>query len=844
MSSSTCRPRQRQLRLLVPFLPLRFLPLLPMLAGACIPATNPCDPAADPALQSEGTRIGGVVVDQNGVGKAGVLISIEGRPETQVSGADGSFEIANLPPSSGYELSATPAPPLVGGRISTGALACRGAIDDVELAVIEPPTSPEVELARASGEQRLFAAFGAVVPGVDLGIDRAAFFDDADSYRSSDDVVGDCSTRASLSPIAYRVQVRAPFEAWRDAVLAPSPWITPSPGDATALELDRIDDVCAAAACAQFSYLEPALANENARCVDVIGVRTGSTFELLESFGSYQVRILAEARTPDDLRQRFALPERVLAAAPTAAAQMTLLPTAFLPVVGGDGAAREVGEIGGLVTTAGGRFALVENDELSVIGEGRDTLDEAAQTEVGLAGDGAAAAPQGAYGEDASASSLAAADFTSGATATATVRPLGLLPAGDWVRVIRREEGDAVEVEATIQKVYIGADAAAAESGPVSDEATANAVEPGLRIDPAAAAADGLRAFRYLQPEGSLVATGTARKDAYLLLYGSAFVLSEQAPAADLALKHFTTAGAVVDGVTGAISATGWATSRAGVANAGISGAACAALDRATVSASGVSVVNAETNVSVCYDVGAGLGEDVDLRDVAILDDGKAAASHVISDARNDRVLVASRADLVCAGCLDVASTRPLANGIASVDVGREPVGMLTARVLSACPDESQSRTVILVANHGSGDLSIVENELGSVRETGVVPLPAFPVAFLDDPEGPTCDDPFIWVLADDGRAIPVDMRGEPSAPLCNDGPCEVGTRGRGFVGAVARKIGDGRTSSKSRALIGGDRLLGELGFFRPRALTGAAFADSDELSVTAAPPETPDSGQ
>lgn len=832
---------------------LRFALALPVLAsGACITPTNPCDPAADIALQSAGTRIRGVVVDQNGEPRPGVLVSIEGRADTAVSGEDGSFELLNLPPASAYELAATPAPPLVGGRATTGALVCRGAIDDVELAIVEPPTSPEIELARASGESRLFAAFGAVTPDVELGVDLARFFDSPDgtTYRDSFDVVDDCSAKASASSIAYRVQVRAPFEAWVDAVLAPSPWIAPLPESdpVLALELDRIDDVCAAAACAQFSYLEPSLVNANARCVDVIGTRSADVdgarapFVPLEPFGSYQVRILAELRTPDDLRERFRLPQRVSADAPTAAAQMTLLPTSFLPVVDASGAPREVGEITGVVTTAGGRFALVENDTLSVIGDGRDTLDDAAQAEVGLAPTddfGAeAGAPQGAYGDDAEASTNAFADFTD--DTSAPVRPLALLPAGDWVRVIRREaETDAVDpddVSSTIQKIYVGADAAAAERGPEQADADANLVEPQLRIDPADVDAEQLRAFKYLRPEGSLVDIGAERDDAYVLLYGSAFVLTEQAPASELALAHFGS-NAVTRESDGTISSTGWATSLDGEPNAALNGAACSALKQEARNPSGIDDSGADVNVSVCFDVAAALGEEVDLRDLAILDDGRLPPSQIFSDARNDRVLVALRDDLLCTTCTNVGNTAPLAERLQSVEVGREPVGMITTRVLSCGPaGADQTRDVVLVANHGSGDLSVVEPEFGEMRETGVVPLPAFPVAFLDDPEGPTCDDPFVWVIADDGRAIPVDMRGEPSAPTCNGGPCEVGTRGRGFVGAVARNIGDGRTSSKSRALIGGDRLLGELGFFRPRALTGAAFANVDEVAES--PPD------
>lgn len=825
---------------------------------SCIPATNPCDPAAPIEVQAAGTRISGRVVDQDGDARPGVLVSVVGRAETIASGADGSFVLENLPPADAYELQALPSAPLVGGRTSTGALSCRGAIEDVQVVIVEPPTSPEVEIARASGEQRLFVAFGAAGDAEDFG-NLASFFESEseDVYREPATVVAACDAAASTSKIAYRAQVRAPFGAWRDAVLAPFPWVLPKAEDLEQLYTNRIDDLCAAAACAQFSYLDSTLANPNARCIDVVGIKNdedvvnggGPPFKLLEPFGSYQVRIVAELKTPDALRTQFVLPERVEAEASASGLQMTLVPTALLPVVDETGLPREVGNIAGLVATAGGRFALVEDDELAVIGQGRDTLSQEAQDAVG-GGTGSAEgadAPQDAYGVDAVANANVAGDFTEGATVP--VQPLAILTAGDWVRVIRR--GD--DGSASIEKVYVGESAAANESGPDEAERQQNAEAPELRIDPAG---DALRAFEYMVPEEGLADAGAAPKDAYVLLYGSAFVLAEQAPVEELELDYF--AELATDAPGGEITDTAWAApvadggegegegegEPAPVAPSALDGAGCNTL-QASATTTGASSVETfdggdgvRANVNVCYDLGAGLQDDaIDLRDVAVLDDlAGVRRSHVMSDARGDRVFVASKADLFCSDCA-TSGVRSLAAEIDEVPVGREPLGLLRTRLLECSPDNrtESSRPVVLVANHGSGDLSVLEQlgdeSRGDTRETFVVPLSALPVSFLDDPDGPTCDDPFVWVVADDGRVIPVDMRGEPTAPFCGTGTCEVGTRGRGSVGAVARRIGDGALTAKSRALVGGAGVLGELGYFRPKALRGGAFVDPNDIA-------------
>jgi hypothetical protein len=818
--------------------------VLAALVGAsvgCLPATNPCDPGAPLDLQAEGTRLSAVVVDQRGAPLSGVLVGISGRAETQVSSADGAVTFSDLPPSAGYELVALPSAPLVGGRLSTPALGCRAELDAGTLVVVVPPASPEVEIVRATSERKVFAAFGAAA---DDAADDAEVFVDGDSSKSELAVADECNSAAAVAPVRYRMQVRAPFGPWREAVLAPFPWANPLTAEGTATEgadvavdaalqyaASAVDGRCARALCREFEYLEPDLQNPAARCVEIAGfLGDDGAVTSLQPFGSYQVRALAELRTDDALRATFQLPERVAAAPATTTGQITLVPSALLPVVDATGAPRQVGDVSALVPVAGGRFALVESDTLQVIGAGSDVLDSAAQGEV------SAGAPQNAFGEDEAAVDAIGGDFNDGLP-PAEVQPLALLPAGAWLRVVRRTDDGS----SSIKKVYVGASNEAVRSGPLPDDAAQNAAEPELTLDPASSAPGSeLRAFQYLVHEdASLVEEGVLPRDGYVLLYRSAFVLVEQGAPADMALSYFAAEApsfADADGDPNtddaALVVNDWANSadaQDGVTDGAAFSGACAGFDGALVREDlDRTAEDLSARVSVCYDVAAGLGDDdVDLRDVEGLPG--VVDRHIIADAAGDRVLVTVAADLTCAGCT-VGAEVTLSDRLDTVPVGREPLALLRSRALR-CDAAPGADNVVLVANHGSGDVSVVGAEAGVVRERFIVPLPILPIAFLDDPAGPSCEDPFVWVLGDDGRAVPIDMRGEPSVPLCNDLPCEVGTRGRGAVGAVARGAGEA-----ARGLVGGAGLLGELGFFRPQALRGDAFRD-DQVSE---PPPAP----
>src|SRR5688572_30815043 len=93
------RRRMRVLsQLVAPVSLVALVVLAPAWAG-CVDPVNPCDPNAPDDVKAAGTRISGVVRDQHGAPRGGVLVSVSGRPETAVSADDGSFTLAALPPA-------------------------------------------------------------------------------------------------------------------------------------------------------------------------------------------------------------------------------------------------------------------------------------------------------------------------------------------------------------------------------------------------------------------------------------------------------------------------------------------------------------------------------------------------------------------------------------------------------------------------------------------------------------------------------------------------------------------------------------------------------------------------
>jgi hypothetical protein len=790
---------------------------------ACVAPSNPCDPGAPIDAQAEGTVLGGRVVDDTGAGVAGVTVAVVGFPFTAVSGSDGAWRLENIPPSpTGYTLRAEVLAPRVGGTTSIESLGCKEQRDDVELVVVAPVDPPEVEIVRAVDATSLVVAFGS---GDDGNLDAqevAAYYDVDGGFRTIDDVAAGCAARLDDAPRSWRVQVRPPFDTWHDAVLSAFPWATgeevavSSPGGAAAVDgaliAERTEDFCAAALCAQFAYLDTSLSDPRARCANVVGFVDEGVVAPLEPFGTYDVRVLTETRVTADLVERFALPELVTSAAPAAGRQMSLVPGSLLPLIDNTGAPIDTRDVAvhTVLATAGGRFALVSEGEVTVLGGGDDVLGDAEGTLNG-------AAPQGALAEDALTNTTANADLFDDGDDADNATAVAALAAGDWLRVVK--EGDA---GAVVEKVYIGADAAAGELGAdVIERRVVDDAELTLPVSPTRSPLGALRAISYLNPGAVALSDATANPDdAYLLLHRTGFVLVENSREGQLRLNGFAPddegapalSDTFADGVDGNSSGLGGACA-ATVAAAG----GAFTLERAEDDADDGA---ARVELSLCYDVAAATNVDVDFRDADVIADA-AGPVHVIVDAKNDRVVRVDAAALT-------DPNQPLHAALQGLPVGRAPTAIARSRMLDCGEGGSGDVEVVLVANSGSADVSVVAVDGPGLAERAIVPLPEAPVGFLDDADGPTCASPFAWAIAADGQLFPIDMRGVPSAPLCDGDVCRIGTRGRARSGAVGQRGGT------SRALVGGVGLVGELGFFRPKALTGGAFLDGDDVTAPA----------
>jgi hypothetical protein len=824
-------------------------------ATGCVDPTNPCDPAAPVDVARQGTRVTGRVVDQDGRALAGVVVSVGGVAVTAVSGDDGAFALADLPPSpGGYALQALPVAPDVGGSVRTAPLTCLAALDAGDLVVVHPRQPPEVELVRAVTDTSLLVAFGAGDAGDDVaGADVLAFYDDpATGFRNPVEIAADCRARSGAAARTWRVQVRPPFDTWHDAVTSAFPWIAGAVavGDASIVDGDvpvaapagafldgdvlldeRVDDFCGAALCAQFSYLEPSLGDARARCANVVGYVHDGVVVGLEAFGSYEVRVLSETRVDDDVAARYALPALVSSGVTGGIGQTSLVPGALLPLVDNTGAAiddRDI-DVESVVATSGGRFAVVEPDGVRVLGGGDDVLPANGDTRE-LDG-----APQGALATDSAADESAVQDFLDDGDTRA--RALSSLPAGDWVRIVKESD-----VRANIEKVFVGATAEAVQGDVAAERALVETAEARLPLSPSGTTLGPLRALSYLDPGDRSLADAAANPDdAYLMLYARGFVLVENGPTNDLALATF------VDAADGQGSfTTDWADpvsspdalpgSPLEPPTSGFGGRCASVVARDENDLDGAfGVVGAgadlqgvaRTEVAVCYDWSAAHAEDVDFRDAEVLPGPNPL--HLIADAANNRVVLLRASALA-------GQEGPLSSTTEEVAVGRQPVALTRSRSLD-CSGAGADIDVVLVANAGSGDISVLADDGAGLSEIAVAELPEPPVAFVDDVEGPSCSAPFAWVIAVDGRLFPIDMRGAPSVPQCDGGPCAIASRGRAIAGAIAhRASNDPLAPSSSRAVVGGQGLVGELGFFRPAALPGNAFAFQESVTAAGGP--------
>jgi len=762
--------------------------------SGCLPATNPCDPSADPSIRRTAS-IEGVVVDQSGAPVPGVPVFISGAGDSKVSGDDGTFVFDGLLPNddgSNYEIIAVPQAPIAGGRAVASPLGCEETLTDVQVPVVVPPPSPEVEISQATAPDRLFVAFASAG-------ENDVSLDDDDVLAAVDG----CGLEES--GLTYRIEVRAPFGAWHEAVLAKSPVMSGEAGalrdpDAPALvapdeEVEPavavhtaklVDDVCARATCAYYSYAYPSLAeNENARCVEVVGLKdTGGVERPLSAYERYEVRVRADVHV-EGFEQK-ALPRTVSSAASASPGELSLTPTAVLPVPMHDDPLvdedlRAELDIQGAAPINKNRFALISGDGLMVVGGG--TLDEEDVRDV--------------MGTDpVTDDGMVVDDMTTAAASDEVANDNGkavaLLPAGKWVRVWKRRLNDSM-----IDKVFVGAfpgDVPAGAEGqqPIFD---VNMLLPEV--------AESFRGFHWLaRPEGTLTSGPYNPPDAYLLLFTKGVVVLERnaANSEDPAMMGGTTPDSI----------------------AGFYTTYDASLTSLCDAVNDVGVVpGAEgTTYGACWDVRS-LNPDVELADTQILatHDGETSPSttfHIFADAAGEEVVVVKTAHLLmqdlpvgATSILDVATT---------VRVGLSPSALMPTRMLDcAASEDQQARPVVVVANRGSQDLSILRvkddgTSAEDVVEHAVVSLPSMPVRFLPDPVGPTCDDPYIWVVADDGRTFPVDMRVERlGIPLCGQAECAIETRSRAKAGAVGRN-----TTGRGRVLLGGKGVLAEVGYLRP----------------------------
>ena len=760
--------------------------------SACVAPENPCDPAADPSARAT-SSLSGRVVDQDGAPVAGVTVLIRGRGETTLSQADGGFVLDGLPPNDGtlgYELIASPPSPLVGGRAVAPPLACEDEAPDLELVVVRPPATPEAEVVQATAPDRLFVAFAS--SGEDPG---------ALALPSSPaEALAACALDDDDGGVRYRVEVRPPFGTWQPTLLSVDPRLDLGAiaGAREAGLVESISEPCSRALCAHFIYANPELKSESARCAEVWGVlddEVDGGFRPLEPFGSYQVRVVAERALDDKLIERQ-LPPTVRSPDTAAPAQISLAPTSLLPVpLHPDPATSEEHaralDIECVVPVAQGRFAMIDSAGLRVVGMAED-VDPTAYADARGVSDGAMAVDDD--GSSAAAGEVAADDGSAAA----------ILPAGPWVRVWKRMGDPALgPVSSKIEKVFIGARS--------HDEAHGDAgAEPVFNLDVAAPGMEGLfRGMTWLShPQGRVAEYDPA--DGYLLFFREGFVVLEREDPTrtngDLLASHM---GADFSGnlYSGAYAGEPAPTTGEVVALSGFCEQMGSDAVGMTEEPDGTRVVR------MCFNLAAALGEDLDLRGAGMLQAAPEVVDptqtmHVFVDGEGDRVLAVRTDRLAGSGEL------PLVEYLQRVPVGVRPTTLASSRVLE-CEGQTVGSPVLLVANQGSQDVSVLEITdpvAMTLDEVAAIPLPAVPLAFLADPDGPTCEDPYGWIVVEDGRMFPLDLRAHKlEIPSCDGAPCGVSTRGRARGGAVARDA-----LGRGRVVVGGRGLLSEVGFLRP----------------------------
>jgi hypothetical protein len=786
-----------------------------LLSAGCLEATNPCDPDAPIELKS--VTLNGTVRDPYGNGVSGVVVSVAGRSETAVSAPDGTFALAQLPAqANGYQLVATPAPPSLGSirEVPASVVPTCGSADvAIDLLVATAPTAPEPELVRAVSRNTMLVAFsvpvvvapqvkmageefdtrgpqnGTAVPvdnqediedagvlaepwppaeereemqsdvmtgGAQVGDDwvvpaalRATYTDTAASdYRTI------CEGKLTATPRAYRVQVRRPFGAWEDALVSVNPWeaaseTPPDPAMPTPYPprdaLDSIDDMCAAAACSQFGAQGEAIRANTARCAVIVGTTTGP----LEEFASYEVRVLTETRFITSLT-RAGLPEKIVSPPAARVLSTSLVPNSLMKVIMPDASnmdeAMAQQAVVAVVPLPSGEFGIVADKVMKVVGADLGNVENGVpmnENEVSL----------GALAADEPAATPIVRALWKGNPAT---RPTAVTVENGEVRaVMTTVKGDD---EQRVQQVQL--------RGALGELVSLN--------------------FSATPPTSITRLSTPPQMRAVVLNYDDKTVV----------LAHGRVPGNNV------------------------------AVD--TLSSRLEDFVGADDNRASDSGPCAAFAPDED-QAVCEATDGETCSTDDEPDGTRDRVFVRARCipqkTLVTEVPPEAPEGRPwlaVANQETNsvrvcrvldfvsdpacgtrIQVGLAPVAMRTVT------DSIDGTNKVVVANRDSRDLSIIvkigEEGGRPILDEVAIPLPVAPVDILTT--AVTTEAPFLWVLGDDGRAVPVDMR-TLSVPRCGDDDCSVSTRGRARVGAA----------QGARVVVGGIGMAAEIGFFRPLA--------------------------
>ena len=736
---------------------------------ACVAPENPCDSQAEPTLRQTAS-LSGIVLDQDERPVAGVTVLVNEASKTTVSAEDGTFTIVDLLPNDGdegYEVSAVPMPPLLGGVVRAEPVGCRAEVTDIELRVARPPAAPATDWVQATSDERLLVGFPSVVDS-----EGGA---QADAYR-------------------YQVELRVPFGTWKKALLtcdseaAQRPWAEIE-ADVTAYE-HTITDSCAQHLCLAYVDAAPILDAGSARCAQVVGIEdadSASGYSRLHRNGSYLVRVVSERSSNMNITDQR-LPAVLSSAEINSITDVTLIPTSWaeVPLAADPDTHNERSAELAVECIFGfseGRFAMLDPSS----GQGGVRMLSSAASATAFAQHEEVAGDVLVHSEE---DTLSVDDELGGDSGT----PLAILSHGTTMRVLKRlHDGGGLKIE----KIPLGDASALTEASlsPASFHWDFSRVQ--------------FRGFQWLDAYDTTESGNPP--DAYILYFKRGFLLVERE-------STWHEEGASLAGNFDRLTrfANYLGTSVADLNAPGFSAGFCSDMQEP----GGQSVDEEESDepvrvTRVCVNMTRLTGDSVDLQSLAVLSAAEDETEthqtvHLFSDAAKDRILAFPSDAFLGQGTASLKET------MHEVPVGRSPGKMQKSRILSCGEDGDAAKPVLLVANEDSQDISVLsltDSMTRSVAEMDRIPLPAPPVDFLMDEAGPDCASPFSWVILSDGRVVPIDMRqGVLELPSCGDAPCAIEIAGKRVrTGAINRD-----ENGQPRMIFGGTQVLGEIGFLRP----------------------------